>query len=158
MAMTEKQAMTFLNDYPGGDSWHNENHTDKSYNLSEAAALLEELRDYEETDEGLWQGASHGKRLAPKRPTPMPMRSMALFRELIEKVNDEYGDLADELGEWESEAQKRRERREELEGKDRLTRKRQRELAKLKKTEAENDEDAVETARPPRSRLWSSAS
>jgi uncharacterized membrane-anchored protein YhcB (DUF1043 family) len=46
----------FLNDYPNGDSYHHESHVDKSYNLTEAAAVLDELRDYEETDSGLWEG------------------------------------------------------------------------------------------------------
>ena len=142
-----KASDDLLNDYCGGDSWHHENHTDKSYNLSEAAALLEELDDYEETDEGLWHGCKPREAISAQAAYTYANAVYGLFRELIEKINDEYGDLADELGEWENGAQERRERREELEGKNRLTRKGQRELAKLKKTEAEDDEDAVEKAK-----------
>lgn len=44
------------NDYDNGDSYHHENHTDKSYNLLEAATLLDQLSEHEETDYGLWEG------------------------------------------------------------------------------------------------------
>ena len=38
------------NDYPNGDSYHHETHVDKYYNLQEAAELLNELDEFEETD------------------------------------------------------------------------------------------------------------
>lgn len=44
------------NDYPDGDAYHHESHVDKSYSLLDAAHLLDDLRDDEETDSGLWQG------------------------------------------------------------------------------------------------------
>lgn len=44
-----------LNDYSGADSYHHENHVDRGYGLSDAAELLDQLSDYEETDSGLWE-------------------------------------------------------------------------------------------------------
>ena len=46
----------FNNDYAGGDSYHHESHVDKPYDLLESAELLDQLRDFEETDSGLWEG------------------------------------------------------------------------------------------------------
>jgi hypothetical protein len=43
------------NDYPNGDSYHHENHVDRSYSLRQAAELLEQLSEFEEDDSGLWQ-------------------------------------------------------------------------------------------------------
>lgn len=46
----------FNNDYPEGDSYHHEQHVDKAYTLTEAAAILDQLSRHEESDEGLWDG------------------------------------------------------------------------------------------------------
>jgi len=46
----------FNNDYRDGDEYHHLTHVDKSYNLTEAAAILDQLVLDEETDNGLWQG------------------------------------------------------------------------------------------------------
>jgi hypothetical protein len=45
-----------FNDYPGMDAYHHETHIDKSYRLLEAAQLLSELSEFEEGDDGLWEG------------------------------------------------------------------------------------------------------
>lgn len=45
-----------LNDYPNGDAYHHETHVDRAYNLQDAALLLDQLSDHEETDSGLWEG------------------------------------------------------------------------------------------------------
>lgn len=57
-----KASDDLMNDYPNGDSYHHESHTDKSYTLLEAATLLDDLEEYEETDSGLWEGATGGPR------------------------------------------------------------------------------------------------
>ena len=64
-----------LNDYPNGDAWHHESHVDRDYNLQEAALLLGELRDYEETDSGLWQAVNRGEPLLQWLLTLMGTRS-----------------------------------------------------------------------------------
>ncbi len=57
--LEDKQASSDLNnDYPDGDSYHHENHTDKYYNLQQAALVLDQLRSYTEGDEGLWERQS----------------------------------------------------------------------------------------------------
>lgn len=38
------------------DSYHHETHVDRDYNLREAAELLDDLRQFEVDDSGLWEG------------------------------------------------------------------------------------------------------
>lgn len=45
-----------LNDYPNGDAYHHESHVDRSYDVLEAATVLDELDEHEEDDSGLWEG------------------------------------------------------------------------------------------------------
>jgi uncharacterized membrane-anchored protein YhcB (DUF1043 family) len=52
------------NDYPNGDSYHHESHTDRDYDLQEAAELLDQLSEYEETDSGLWEGLEPRRAIA----------------------------------------------------------------------------------------------
>lgn len=51
---TEGSAPTDIFEY--SEDYHHSSHVDKSYRLKDAAALLEDLSDYEETDSGLWEG------------------------------------------------------------------------------------------------------
>jgi hypothetical protein len=85
-----------FNDYPNGDSYHHENHTDKSYDLQEAAELLDELRDNEETDSGLWQGLEPREAVCAQAAYTYGNAVYAEWRELIEKINDEASDLMDD--------------------------------------------------------------
>ena len=82
-----------FNDYPNGDSYHHENHTDKSYDLQEAAGLLDELSDNEETDSGLWQGLEPREAVCAQAAYTYGNAVYAEWRELIEKINDEANDL-----------------------------------------------------------------
>jgi len=45
-----------MNDLSGFDDYHHANHNDRDYSLQESAELLDQMRDYEETDDGLWEG------------------------------------------------------------------------------------------------------
>lgn len=103
-----------LNDYPGGDSYHHETHVDKSYDLSEAAELLEELDDYEETDEGLWQGQKPREAISTQAAFTYGNAVMSLFRDLVKEINDDdnlqelksaYDNVADDVGEEIEEAE-----------------------------------------------------
>ena len=53
-----KASDDLLNDYPDGDAWHHESHVDKWYSMIDAAILIDQLDEFEETDSGLWQGQS----------------------------------------------------------------------------------------------------
>jgi len=53
-----------LNDYDSGDSYHHETHVDKDYSLTDAANLLDELAEWEETDSGLWEGVEPRRAIA----------------------------------------------------------------------------------------------
>ncbi|MCA9068742.1 MAG: hypothetical protein KDA84_07455 [Planctomycetaceae bacterium] len=44
------------NNIDGLDCYHHESHVDKHYALLDAAELLDELAEFEETDSGLWEG------------------------------------------------------------------------------------------------------
>lgn len=95
------EAPRSLFDYDGGDRWHYETHMSRDYSLLEAAQLLDELRDFEETDNGLWEG---------ERDAKVVIRTMAAytygnavlshFETLIERINDRATELANDLDEW----------------------------------------------------------
>lgn len=97
----DAEAPRSLFDYDGGDRWHYETHTGRDYSLLEAAQLLDELRDFEETDNGLWEGERNAK---------VVIRTMAAytygnavlshFETLIERINDSATELANDLDEW----------------------------------------------------------
>lgn len=55
-AKAGKVSDDMLNDYSGGDAYHHESHVDESYDLKEAAEVLDQLDEWEESDSGLWQG------------------------------------------------------------------------------------------------------
>ncbi len=77
-----------LNDYSDGDSYHHENHVDKSYRLTEAAELLEQLSRWEETDSGLWD------RQDPRDASTQAAFTygtcvMSCWKALIEEINED---------------------------------------------------------------------
>ena len=71
-----------------GDSYHHENHVDKAYNLQEAAELLDELNDYEETDSGLWQGLDPRAAISAQAAYTYGNAVMRFWFKLIEEIND----------------------------------------------------------------------
>ncbi len=79
-----------LNDYPNGDAYHHESHTDKSYNLTDAAALLDELYDYEETDSGLWEGQAPRDAISTQAAFTYANAVYSLFQDLIKEINDSW--------------------------------------------------------------------
>jgi len=86
------------NDYPDGDSWHNECHVDKAYSLQEAADLLQQLSDHEEDDYGLWAGLKPVQAISCQAAYTYGNAVYSTWRELIKLINDEYSALeADEL-------------------------------------------------------------
>lgn len=80
------------NDYPGGDSYHHENYVDKMYSLIEAANLLDQLSNYEETDGGLWEGLEPREAVKAQAAFTYGNAVYSLWRELIEEINKEVED------------------------------------------------------------------
>jgi hypothetical protein len=83
-----KASDDLLNDYGSGDSYHHESHVDKPYNFEEAAQLIGELSDYEETDTGLWQGMGMKEAVCACAAYTYGAAVYAMWRELIEDIND----------------------------------------------------------------------
>jgi len=89
------------NDYSGGDSYHHESHVDKSYTLQEAAELLDELDDYEETDEGLWEGQKPRDAISTQAAYTYGNAVYSLWQDIIKEINGD-SDLADLLEQYEA--------------------------------------------------------
>lgn len=83
------------NDYPGGDSYHHSYHVDKSYDLIEAAHLLDQLANYEETDGGLWQGLEPREAVKAQAAYTYGNAVNGIFGELIQEFNQELEDEGD---------------------------------------------------------------
>lgn len=77
-----------FNDYPNGDGWHHESHVDRDYDLSESAAVLEQLSEDEETDWGLWAGQEPRKAIGCQAAYTYGNAVMRRWLSLIESIND----------------------------------------------------------------------
>lgn len=95
------------NDYSGGDSYHHETHVDRSYSLLEAAELLDQLSDYEETDSGLWEGKEPRDAVTTQAAFTYGNAVYSEWNDLIEKINEEAREILDELAEKKSELEER---------------------------------------------------
>lgn len=84
----------FNNDYSDGDSYHHENHVDKDYDLTESAELLEQLREYEETDSGLWEGCEPRKAIACQAAYTYGNAVASQWSELIDELNEDNDTMA----------------------------------------------------------------
>lgn len=85
-----------LNDYGNGDSYHHESHVDKSYRLTEADELLDELREYEETDSGLWQGLQPREAISAQAAYTYGNAVMSFWFDLIKEINEAVRLASDE--------------------------------------------------------------
>ena len=91
-----KASDDLLNDYPDGDSWHHESHVDKWYSMIDAAILIDQLDEFEETDSGLWQGQSFKDAISTCAAFTYGNAVYSAWRELIEKINEEASDIIDD--------------------------------------------------------------
>jgi vacuolar-type H+-ATPase subunit I/STV1 len=91
-----KASDDLLNDYPGGDAWHHENHVDKWYSLIDAATLIDQLSEFEETDSGLWEGQQPKEAISTCAAFTYGNAVYNEWRELIEKINEEAESIIDE--------------------------------------------------------------
>jgi hypothetical protein len=86
-----------LNDYPNGDAWHHESHVDKWYNLSDAAAVLDQLDEFEETDSGLWEGLGMKEALSACAAYTYGHAVYNEWREKIQQINQEASIIIDDF-------------------------------------------------------------
>lgn len=85
------EASSDLNDYSDGDEYHHSSHTDKSYSLIDAAHLLDQLGNYEETDNGLWEGVEDPERaIDVKAAFTYGNAVLGEFQDLIKELNEEF--------------------------------------------------------------------
>ena len=87
----------FLNDYPGGDSYHHETHVDKWYSLSEADEVLSSLSDFTETDYGLWQGLEPRDAISAQAAYTYGNAVYSMAVDLIEEINRQADTIIDEF-------------------------------------------------------------
>ena len=83
-----------ITDY--SDSYHHENHVDKSYSLLEAAELLDDLSSYEETESGLWEGQEPRDAISTMAAYTYGNAVASMFRDLMVQVNDAIDDAVRE--------------------------------------------------------------
>jgi len=90
-------------DYPNGDAWHQENHTDKSYDLQEACEVLTQLSEHEETDSGLWEGLGMKEALSACAAYTYANAVYEEWRELIRRINEAAEAIVEQYDEETSE-------------------------------------------------------
>lgn len=87
------EADTYISDY--SDSYHHESHVDKSYSLLEAAQILDDLSDFEETDGGLWQGLEPRAAVSAQAAYTYGNAVASMFEDTLKSINEEVSDQVD---------------------------------------------------------------
>lgn len=90
------EASRNLFDLRGADSWHHEHCVDRNYTLLEAAQLLEELKEYLETDNGLWEGLSPRDAISAQAAYTYGAAVWSKVWNLINRINNAI-DWSDDL-------------------------------------------------------------
>jgi len=107
-----------LNDYPSGDAYHHESHVDKWYNLTDAAELIDELSEFEETDSGLWEGQQPKEAIGTCAAFTYGNAVYSEWHDLIEKINEEAETVIDDYDDQIADAEKALEEAQEAEDND----------------------------------------
>ena len=94
-----------LNDYGTGDAWHHESHIDKWYSLFDAAELIDQLSDHEETDSGLWEGQQPKDAIETCAAYTYGNAVYSDWNNLIEEINNEAETIIDDYDEQISDAE-----------------------------------------------------
>lgn len=94
---TGEASEDLYNDYPNGDSWHHECHVDKWYSLTDAADLINELSDHEETDSGLWEGQQPKEAIGTCAAFTYGNTVYSEWRDLIKEINCDAGTIIDDF-------------------------------------------------------------
>ncbi len=136
-----------FNDYPNGDRYHHENHTDKDYDLSEAADVLSQLRDNVEDDKGLWEGMEPQRAIAAQAAYTYGNAVYSQFERLIGEINDGWRSMEEESSFLEKQAEENRARLIELESLSKRDRDEFNELRRLRASAKADSEEGVEEAK-----------
>lgn len=83
------------NDYDGGDAYHHENHVDREYSLREAGELLEDLAEWEETDNGLWDGLEPRRAIDAQAAYTYGNCVYGLWQQIVGELNEHLQSLQD---------------------------------------------------------------
>lgn len=94
---TGEASRDLFNDFANGDGYHHENHVDKDYRLSNAADLLDELSEWEETDEGLWSGLEPRKAVSAQAAYTYGNCVLSRWQDLIDAINQGIEDMDNHL-------------------------------------------------------------
>jgi len=86
-AVTEPVSNDLFNDYSGGDEYHYENHQPQ-LDLLEAAEVLDQLDDYEETDWGLWDIREPKEAVCTQASYTFGNAVMHHWGEIIKEINE----------------------------------------------------------------------
>lgn len=81
------------NDYGHGDAFIHETYVEKDYDLMEAAKLLTDLSDFEETDSGLWEGQEPRRAIATQAAFTYGQACTSFIQDLIKEINEKVESL-----------------------------------------------------------------
>lgn len=93
------EAPTDITDRAYDESYHHESHIDRSYNLLEAAQVLDDLSRFEETDSSLWEGQDPREAVGTQAAYTYGNAVYSYFQDEMGTVNDEVGPVAQEMTE-----------------------------------------------------------
>ena len=82
------------NDYSSGDSYFHESFVDRDYSLLEAATLLDQLDQYEETDSGLWENQTPREALSAQAAYTYGNAVGHYIQQFIKEINERFEGLA----------------------------------------------------------------
>lgn len=86
--MSGEDAPTHLYGYEDGDDYHHTQHVDKDYNLLEAAQLLDQLSDWEETDSGVWHRLEPRQAVAAQAAWTYGNAVLSMFEYVVAKISE----------------------------------------------------------------------
>jgi phage-related protein len=101
-ALAEKgEVDEYSTDHDAADEFIFSGAADQNYSLLEAAQILEDLADWEETDSGLWQGLPPRDAVTAQAAWTLRAASCDFFGKIMAAVNEDArgGILADMIGE-----------------------------------------------------------
>ena len=88
MVIADEVSTDLFNDFPGGDSFIHETYTDRAYSLSEAAAVLDQLSEHEETDAGLWEDLDPRDAVATQAAYTYSAAAVQFIIDLLGEIGD----------------------------------------------------------------------
>jgi hypothetical protein len=102
-AIVEPVSNDLFNDYESGDSYHCENNQPSLHNLVEAAEILDQLDDYEESDWGLWESYTDPKEaVCIQASYTVANAVMHYWGEIIKEINEFL-----DMWEWNDDAERK---------------------------------------------------